>query len=211
MTTHELARMLTHFRDAFGLSLKADAAKSMSEAADAFQSLPERPLRDIVKDMQKPSGGPHPLVQQILDAKQGNGSRDFVVSAVQKLRGADLKAVLTSLHLPTRGKVGEQKAAILAFIMEPAHQASEANDDLEAIESAYRIYQELSDSEMSIEELRERFRPLRDSSKSVLVGVAEKLNYRTDGSREDIANRLLQTLEGLCVSRVKNELIGAAH
>jgi len=45
--------MLSHFRDAFGPNLKTDAAKAMTEAAEAFQSLPEKPLRDLVKDLQK--------------------------------------------------------------------------------------------------------------------------------------------------------------
>ena len=48
MTTHELAGMLSHFRDAFGPNLKTDAAKAMTEAAEAFQSLLEKPLRDLV-------------------------------------------------------------------------------------------------------------------------------------------------------------------
>jgi hypothetical protein len=212
MTTRELAAMLTHLRDAFGPNLKADAAKAMSETADAFQSLPEKSLRDVVKDLQKASAGPDALVQQILAAKQtGNGAADAVMKTVQKLKGPELKAVLAALHLPTKGKVADQKAAIAAFMTSAAELPSEPNGDQEAIESAFRLYETLRDSDLTIERLRERFLPLQEARKAVLVGVAEKLGYRTDGSHEDIARRLLQTLEGLCVSRVRNELIGAAN
>ena len=88
--------------------------------------------------------------------------------------------------------------------------APEANGEHEAIESAHRLNQQLASSNNTIEELRARFQPLADARKPVLVGVAAKLGYRTDATREEIAERLLQTLEGLDVSRVRNELIGAA-
>ena len=210
MTTHELARMLTHLRDAFGPSLKTDAVQGMTDAANAFQSLPEKSLKEVVKDMQKTAGSASLLVEQILAAKQGNGAADAVIAAVQKLKGDDLKAVLSALHLPKKGKVPDQKATITAFIKAAPH-LPDIHGDAEAIEAAYGLYQDLSRSNLDIHELRERFQPLREAGKTILIGVAEKLRHRTDGSREEIANRLLNTLEGLCVSRVKNELIGAAH
>jgi hypothetical protein len=212
MTTHELAAMLVHLRDAFGPNLKADAAKAMTEAADAFQSLPAKPIRDVVKELEKAGAGPEALVQRILAAKQsGNGEAEAVLKAVNKLKSPELKAVLTALHLPTTGKVAEQKVAISAFIGGRDGTGPELNGDHEAIETAYRLYRQLSDSRMTIEELRERFRPLSEAKRPVLAGVAAKIGYRTDGSREDIAHRLLMALEGLCATQVKNELIGAAH
>jgi hypothetical protein len=209
MTTHELAGMLSHFRDAFGPNLKTDAAKAMTEAAEAFQSLPEKPLRDLVKDLQKSNAGPDALVQQILEAKAGHGASDTLLKTINKLKGADLKPLLGALHLPTTGKVADQRTSLLAFI-NGAAAAPESNGDHEAIESAHRLYQQLASSNNTIEELRARFQPLADARKPVLVGIAAKLGYRTDATREEIAERLLQTLEGLNVSRVRNELIGAA-
>jgi hypothetical protein len=201
--------MLSHFRDAFGANLKTDAAKAMTEAAEAFQSLPEKPLRDLVKDLQKSNSGPDALVQQILEAKAGHGASDTLLKTINKLKGADLKPLLGALHLPATGKVADQKTALLAF-MSGAAAAPEANGDHEAIEAAHRLYQQLASSNNTIEELRARFQPLADARKPVLVGVAAKIGYRTDATREEIAERLLQTLEGLNVSRVRNELIGAA-
>lgn len=209
MTTHELAGMLSHFRDAFGANLKTDAAKAMTEAAEAFQSLPEKPLRDLVKDLQKSNAGPDALVQQILEAKAGAGASDPLRKTINKLKGADLKPILTALHLPTAGKVGDQKASLIAFIS-GASATPESNGDHDEIESAHRLYQQLASTDCTIEELRVRFQPLADARKPILVGVAAKLGYRTDATREEIADRLLQTLEGLNVSRVRNELIGAA-
>jgi hypothetical protein len=201
--------MLSHFRDAFDHNLKTDAAKAMTEAAEAFQSLPEKPLRDLVKDLQKSNAGPDALVQQILEAKAGHGASDTLLKTINKLKGADLKPLLGALHLPTTGKVADQKTALLAFI-NGAAAAPESNGDHEAIESAHRLYQQLASSNNTIEELRARFQPLADALKPVLVGIAAKLGYPTDATREEIAERLLQTLEGLNVSRVRNELIGAA-
>ena len=63
---------------------------------------------------------------------------------------------------------------------------------------------------LTIDELRTRFEPIRAYSKTVVEEIAAKLGYRFDGTKTDIGNRLLQTLEGLCVSRARADLIGAA-
>jgi len=161
----------------------------------------------LVKELQKSNAGPDALVQQILEAKAGHGASDTLLKTINKLKGAE--PLLGALHLPTAGKVADQKTALLAFI-NGAATAPESNGDHEAIEAAHRLYQQLASSNNTIEELRARFQPLADARKPVLVGVAAKLGYRTDATREEIAERLLQTLEGLNVSRVRNEPIEAA-
>ena len=40
--------------------------------------------------------------------------------------------------------------------------------------------------------------------------MSHRLGYQFDAGKEEIADRLLQYLEGICVSRTLAELIGAA-
>ncbi len=212
MTTHDLARMLTHLRDGFGSGLKNDAVKDMSEAADAFLAMPDKSLRDIVKDLQKAGGSADALIQQILAAKEAGGPADAILALVQKLKLPDLKAVVKALNQPVKKTLKDNRDLIQAFLRSESPAPAETNGSHDDTLAAYRLYCDLRDTpNLTIDDLRARFAPLRDARKPILIALAEKLGYSSGGSADDIADRLQQTLEGLCVSRVRAELIGAGH
>ena len=49
MTTHQLATMLDHLRNAFADNLKASASNEFSDVSGAFRELPDQTLKDLVK------------------------------------------------------------------------------------------------------------------------------------------------------------------
>jgi hypothetical protein len=213
MTTHELARVLTHLRDGFGASLRVDAVTDLTEAATALQALPDKALRDLAKDMQTANGGVQILAERLRAAKGDAEPANAVLALVQKLKAPELKELVKALGQPSRRTMAENHQAIQAWLgTSHAAPAAAANGHQDDVEAGYRLYCQLRDNgHLSIDELRQRFQPIAAYPKTVIEAVAAKLGYRFEGNKQDVANRLLQTLEGLYVSRARADLIGVAR
>jgi hypothetical protein len=173
----------------------------------------KKALRDLVKDLQKANGGVQTLAERLRAAKEGREPANTVLALVQKLKSPELKELLNALGQPSRGTMAENHQTIQAWLgtSQPA-PAAVANGHQDDVEAGHRLYCELRDNgHLSIDELRERFQPIAAYPKTVIEAITAKLGYRFEGNKQDIANRLLQTLEGLYVSRARADLIGAAR
>ena len=212
MTTHDFARLLESLRDGLGPALKADAANGFGDAAEILRAEPERSLKDLLKQLRKPTaaknGGPNTneLIADIRSIREGRGgSPAQVAAALEKLKLAELKTILTAFDKKAKKTIADNKAIVLSLFAETA--AAPTLDD----ETAYRTFNELRESPgLSIADLRSRFEQIRQMPKSVLESVARRLGYQFDGSKEEVANRLLDVLERSRMSDMRGELINAA-
>jgi hypothetical protein len=141
--------------------------------------------------------------------RDGQGeSREELEASARALSAADLKKLvkvlglapaaskngnLTTLagHLSGQGKAGSS-----------SHSASESTPH-EQIDQVHGEYQALRRelATLSFDELRRRFDRLATAPKVVLAGVAQRIGFAADGSREDLAKRLLGNLESIKVSQ----------
>jgi hypothetical protein len=139
---------------------------------------------------------------------------------VNKLKQSELQAVVRLLgHKPGKNKLAENKALIRTILETPAGGSETApvspaathpaGPSAEAVESGVRLMESLRGAK-SIDELRAGFAPLREQPKAVLEEVARRLGYEFSGSKEGVADQLLQTLERMCISQMRGEIIKGA-
>jgi hypothetical protein len=219
VTTHELAGLLEHLRDGLGAALQKRTGEEFAEAAEAFRALPDKSLKEFAKDVQKAAaaagGGSERLVERIRACRTGGGEAvDLVMKDVNKLKQADLQALLRALgQNPGKNKVTENRALVQRLLQTPAdgEPATAAPPDGAAerqVEDGYRRMQELRDAPaLSIEDLRARFAPVRQYPKPILDGIARRLGYSLSGSRDEVAEQLLQTLERMRISQMRGDVI----
>jgi hypothetical protein len=222
VTSHELAGLLEHLRDGLGATLKDAAGRELGDAAAAFRELPDKPLKDLAKDLRKlgaPDGGSgqQRLVERISACRAGHGeSVSDVMKDINKLKQPELQSLLRTLgQEPGKKKVAENKSLLRRLLETPTDspdsRASADGSVQGQVDTGYRFIQELRDAPaMSIEDLRAHFGAVRQYPKSVLDEIARKLGYQFPGGRDEVANGLLDTLERMRISQVRGEVIRGA-
>jgi hypothetical protein len=219
MTTHEFARWVDGLRDWLGDGLNKTLAKSLSDFSEAFRDLPDKSLKDLVKDLkalQSAACAVGPLIADMKALHNGEAaSADKTLARIDKMKLPELKEICKALALTPKRTISENKALLRSFV-EGAHVAkAPANGPpmiaagSDEIEEGYQEYSGLKNSlaSVTIPELRARFDSFRRFSKAALEGIARRLGYHFTGSKEELFNRLLQTLEGMKISQVRGEII----
>jgi hypothetical protein len=94
---------------------------------------------------------------------------------------------------------------------EPATEAStpqRPTADPALVEQGVQTYLRLRDTKgLSIADVRTQFEPIRHYPKAVVEEISRRLGYTPDGSREEIANRLLSNLEAIKMSQLRGDMI----
>jgi hypothetical protein len=222
VTIHELAGLLEHLRDGLGTTLKDTAGREFGEAATAFRELPDKPLKELVKDLRKlgaPEGGSgqQRLVERISACRAGRGdSVSDIMKDLNKLKQPELQSLLRKLGQdPGKNKVAENKTLLRRLLETPASSAEPPTSfdrvAEDQVETGYRLIQDLQATPtLSIEDLRARFAVVRQYPKAVIDEIARKLGYQFPGGKDEVANALLQTLERLRISQIRGEVIRAS-
>jgi hypothetical protein len=222
MTTHELAGLLDHLREGLGGALKDGAGREFGEAAAAFREFPAKPLKEFVKEIRKsasPAGvaiSQEQLIERIQACRVGSGDApDLLMKDVNKLKQAELQSLLRALvQNPGKNKVAENRLLIRRLLETPTSpseraqaQSTDGTTDHQ-IEEGYHTVIGLRDApSLTIEDLRARFAPIRQYSKPVLDAIARKFGYDFSGGKDEIANRLLESLERMRISQLRGEVI----
>jgi len=222
MTTHELANLLEHLRDGLGSVIIKKAAEEIGEAAVALRGLPDKSLKDHVKDLAKlGEPGPNNLLDRIQASSTGDSKFiEAVVKDVKKLKKPELEALLTSLGKTFKDRtVPLMKSDIEAIIRSggtgtaPTETPTtgsilQTDADQEAIVRGVRLFERLRDTpNLTIDDIRNEFEPFRKESRHVLLQVSSRVGFSFDGTRDEIAGRLQEVLERLKVSQIKGEII----
>jgi hypothetical protein len=222
MTTHELAGLLEHLRDGLGPAMKDGAGREFADVAGTFREMLDKPLREFVKDLQKLSAsvggsvGLDRLVERIRASRTGSGeSADHVMKEVNRLKQAELQALIRALgNNPGKNRVAENRAVVRKLLEanmgtpEESAGTNVAGSVDGQVAYGLRVFRELRDApSLSIEDLRARFAPLRQSPRAVLHGIAHELGYDFPGGKDDIAEHLLQMLERMRISQLRGDVI----
>jgi hypothetical protein len=219
---HELANLLEHLRDGLGSAIVKKAGEEIGEAATALRGLPDKSLKEHVKDLTKLGGaGPEKLVERIRACSAGDAKTiEALVKDVKKLRKPELEGLLAALGKSFKGRtVSQLKSDVEAIIgsggagtvhhdTKTLGTENPTNNDAATIERGVHLFEQLRDTpSLTIEGIREQFGSFRKEPKHVLQQVARRVGYEFDGSRDEIAGRLQEVLERLKVSQVKGEII----
>jgi hypothetical protein len=199
------------------------AAEEIGEAATALRGLPDKSLKEQVKDLTKlgGGGGSEKLVERIRVCSTGDAKTiEAVVKDVKKLLKPELVGLLTALGKPFQGRTAPQLKSDVEAIIRSGGTGTVLNDtktlgtenptnnDAAAIERSVRHFERLRDTpSLTIEDIRDQFGSLRKEPKHVLQQVARRVGFEFDGSRDEIAGKLQEVLERLKVSQVKGEII----
>ncbi len=80
--------------------------------------------------------------------------------------------------------------------------------DPELVEKGYETYLRLQDDRtLSVDAVRSEFQTVRAFPKPVLEEILRRIDYTPSGSRDDMADRLLNTLVSIKMSQMREELI----
>lgn len=220
MSTHDFARILEHLVEGLGVALKSEAAKGFGEVATALRSEPEQALKDFLKQIRGAASGKATaqggskaaeLVERIRAVREGRDeSAGEVIAATDKLKLAELKEVLKAFGVSGKRTLVENKALVRGLMGSQGTSGDQTSPDLSE-DDVFRMFCQLKDSQgFSIGEIRQRFEVIRQQPKAVLENLARRLGYHFDGGKDEIASRLLQTLEGMRLSEMRGEAIGGS-
>jgi hypothetical protein len=219
---HELANLLEHLRDGLGSAIVKKAGEEIGEAATALRGLPDKSLKEHVKDLTKLGGaGPEKLVERIRVCSAGDAKTvEVLVKDVRKLLKPELVGLLTALGKPFQGRTVSQLKTDVEAIIRSGGAGTVLNDtktlgtenptnnDAAAVERGVHLFERLRDTpSLTIDDIRDQFGSLRKEPKHVLQQVAHRVGFNFDGGRDEIAGKLQEVLERLKVSQVKGEII----
>jgi hypothetical protein len=225
MTTHELANLFDHLRAGLAAGMKAQTVQAFEEASAAFRELPDQPLRALVKSIQatptasgkkgKPAIDLTCLIDQIRAVRAGGETPGEMSAALDRLNNNQLKEVLKSFDQKGTTKVEDNRARVRQLLTTrqtnrpevPITNFTPAADPAlveRGVDTYLRLRQEKG---LSIAEVRIQFEPILHYPKPVVEEIARRLGYTPDGSREEIARRLLSNLEAIKMSQMRGELI----
>jgi hypothetical protein len=227
MTTRELADLLDQLKQGLGALLRPEASKAFDEAAAAFRELPDQQLKKVAEQLRKanepatPAAGKKAgkstvdvpaLIQRIRAARSGTATDGLPELA--SLTNTQLREVLAAFGEKPTTKVADNLTKVRKLLhsmgdTNGTHQNPAASDST-LIAEGVRLYNELRDTRgLSIEEVRTRFAPLREHSKSVLEAISRGVGYTPQGSRKDILDRLQNNLEDIKMHQLRSELVGS--
>ena len=228
MKTHELAGFLDSLRIGLDAGLTQPTKSAFHEAAEAFRAIPNQTLKAFVAQIQdKPSTVGNrtgngrstgldvgQLIERIRRVQAGSESAESVLAAVRTLKVAGIDEVLAAFALKKSGNKSDKIDRICSIVgPKPAslngHHASESTaTDAALVEEGVQIFRRLRDAtDVSIEEVRDQFRPVLQYPKSVLSEITRDLGFTPVGTADEMAKRLLSNLEGIKLSQLKGEWI----
>src|SRR5258708_191990 len=106
-------------------------------------------------------------------------------------------------HLRDRLGSGPPAAVSKGFAPSADAVHSTQMGNSEAAHAAFQLYCDLRDDpRVTVADLRGRFEPMRQFSKPVLQELGRELGYHYEGTKDEIVDRLRQTLEGFLMNRV---------
>jgi hypothetical protein len=234
MTTHEFASLLSHLLEGFGAALNRPSAGAIGDVADALRKLPDKSLKEHVKDLAKLAESQTPgvpLAERLRACPGGDTAAvNKLLADVKKLKKLDLDRLLRTLGFPPAGRtVPEMKLYVESLLTggklggppvgagtpadpptpvpnAPAREAPAP--DAAPVEHFVRLYKAIRDEpDLSIDELRIRFEPFRAQPKHILQQVARHLGLEFDGTRDEVAAKMREMLEILRISRIKGDII----
>lgn len=224
MNTEDLATVFEGITTGLGPGLKEKEKKELGALAGMFRRFPSQSITDFIKfvdaSFSKEKNSVPALVERLRAFGQGRGEpTEELQGSLAKVAAPDLKKVVTALGLKPLGKKDENVRLLEAhFLRGGASQASPAAgqgngaaDSRHEVEAAYAEYEAIKSAlkDISVAEIRGRFAALSDCPKPVLAGVLAKLGYPADGSREELAAKLLDNLTSLKISLEQTRQIGS--
>lgn len=214
MNTHALADMLEGLANCLGDGLKDGTKKDFAQAASFFRQVPDQPLKTFFSTVEKAfatQGGASELVEKIKACREGRGELvDELWKKIEKLKVPDLQTILKAFNKKAPKKKDDNLAAVRSLLFEGTNpRPTEQSMPLQAVENGFREYCAIRDSlkQLSVSELRSRFQAIAQLDKPALEGVCSRLGYNFVGTKEEIAQQLLSTLEAMKVSQMRTEEI----
>jgi hypothetical protein len=224
MNTEDLAIVFEGITGGLGAALKEKDRKELGALAGMFRRFPSQSITEFIKfvdaSFSKEKNSVPAMVERIRAFEQGRGEPvEELQGSLAKVGAPDLKKVVTALGMKAAGKKDENVRLLESrFLRGSGSQASSAAgqgdgaaDSRHEIEAAYAEYEAIKSAlkDISVPEMRGRFAALSGRPKPVLVGVLAKLGYPADGSREDLAAKLLDNLTSLKISFDQTRQIGS--
>ena len=206
MTTHQLATMLDHLRNAFADNLKAGASNEFSDVSGRFRELPDQSLKDLVKWLRQAASPARAvkvasavdlpaLIARIRSLRESQPDAESAIDLdALKLNNSQLKEILKAFgEKPTNTVAGNLTKVrhllrAVGTLDSPPLPAEGNSTDSIAVDEGVRIYNALlADRKLSIPDVRAGFEPLR------------RLFQRR--SRRDFATRRLHSCRVACRHR----------
>jgi hypothetical protein len=220
MNTHALADIIEGLANCLRDGLKDLTKKDFAQVVFLFRQLPDQPLKTFFSSVEKAFatlGSASDLVEKIKRCRECQGEEaDELWKKIEKVKMADLQAILKAFNKKTGKKKEESLAAVRLLLFEevspkPIEQLpfTMQPTPVQAVENGYREYCTIRDSlkNLSVSDLRSRFQAIGQLEKSALEEICSRLGYKFVGTKEEIAQQLLSTLEGMKVSQMRTEEI----
>ncbi len=154
------------------------------------------------------------LVERIRAVQAGGEPADAVLAEVGHLTVPQMKDVLKAFGQKGTTTRDGNLDRLRGIVRPGGGNAAEAatqqrpTPDPALVEQGVQTFLRLRDTKgLSIPDVRTQFEPIRHFPKAVVEEISRRLGYTPDGSREEIANRLLSNLEGIKMNQLRGDMI----
>ncbi len=219
MTTHELAAMLDHLRNAFAFGLHKTATGEIDSVAAAFRESPDQKVSEFLKAIRAaraptaarvPAADVSGVIDRIRAVRAGREPAESVTADFRAMTVPHLKDILREF----RGKLSGGKDEILDRVRQlltPTADALPAApplvDPAKVTESVEALTRLRDSKDATVAELRSSFEPIRELPKPAVEEIAKQMGYTLSGTKEEVLRRLLSNLEGIKASQYRAEEI----
>ena len=219
MNTEELAQVFDGLARGLASGLKDKEKKELAALIGMFRRFPNQGVGDFVKSVEgafsKERNSVPALVERIKAFEQGAGEPSKELDAdVAKLGAADLKKLVTALGMKSAASKTDNLKLVRSRLSEGPATAPESPGPAGLageVDEAYSQYEAIKADlrSITVEEMRARFAGLSRLPKPVLAGLLTRLGYPADGSKEEVAAKLLDNLTSIKISHDQTRQIGS--
>ena len=220
MNTEDLALVFDGLAGGLASGLKDKEKKELAALIGMFRRFPNQGVGDFVKFVEgafsKERNSVPALVERIKAFEGGAGEPLKELDAgLAGLGAPDLKKLVTALSMKSAASKTDNLKLVRSRLSEGPAIAPESPGPATAaareVDEAHSLYEAIKADlrSITVEEMRARFAALSALPKTVLAGLLSKLGYPADGSKEEVAAKLLDNLTSIKISHDQTRQIGS--
>lgn len=218
MTTHELAAMLDHLRNAFTFGLHKSATGDLESVAAAFRESPDQKVGEFLKAIRSaraptvartPAVDVSGVIDRIRAVRAGTEPAESVTTDFDMLIKPALESILKDFKVKSSGNKGELVSRVRQLLTADAAPlaAPPFVDPAKVTESVEALTRLRDSKDATVAELRSSFEPIRELPKPAVEEIAKQMGYTLSGTKKEVLGRLLSNLEGIKASQSRAEEI----
>ena len=215
MNTDDLALLFDGMAKGMQSGLKPTAKVELEKLGAMFRRFPNQTATEFVKFVddafRKERNSVPALVERIRAFREGGGEPfDEIWAGIESTKPAgNLAKILKGLGTKPGKRKDENLQRLRNLLQGGGDLAPPSGVPDDEAEKEFQEYCWIRENiaTLSLEEIRNRFNAIAAQGKPVMAAVLRKLGYHTSGSKQDLEDRLLGTLEMMKISHERTKSI----